>query len=161
MKKSKRKPRPLGLPTWLCRGLDQAERERRADNLMRPMRHLMSMLEQGEVYEIDGRAVMRMPEVDPEFADQAEWCAIAPAIAGWVDCWARIDPSIQLDHLAILGRRIDADKTITPRLAEKARAELETCAAHLLVANPATIHRAVRTTCIAIELEKLEKENAA
>ena len=60
----------LALPSWLMRGLDQAERERRADNLMRPMRHLMSMLEQGEVYEIDGRAVMRMPEVDPEFADR-------------------------------------------------------------------------------------------
>lgn len=159
MKKKSNRTRRLALPSWLMRGLDQAERERRVDNLMRPMRHLMSMLEQGEVYEIDGRAVMRMPEVDPEFADQTEWCEIAPAIAGWIDCWARIDPSIQLDHLAILGRRLDADKTITPRLAEKARADLETCAARLLTVRPGAITSAVTSTCIAWEFEKLE-ENA-
>ena len=55
-----RKP-TTALPRWLQHGLDRAERERKANVIARPMRNLMDMLKQGEVYEIEGRAVMRAP----------------------------------------------------------------------------------------------------
>ena len=65
--------RPAALPRWLQHGIARAERERKANVIARPMRNLMDMLKQGEVYEIDGRAVMRMPEIDEQTATRAEW----------------------------------------------------------------------------------------
>ena len=64
--------RPLGIPAIIAAGIRRAEKERRAAVIARPMRNLMDMLKQGEVYEIDGRAVMRIPEVDEQFATRAE-----------------------------------------------------------------------------------------
>ena len=54
--------RPLAIPAIIAAGIRRAEKERRANVIARPMRNLMDMLKQGEVYEIDGRAVMRMLE---------------------------------------------------------------------------------------------------
>ena len=79
--------RQLGIPAIIAAGIRRAEKERRAAVIARPMRNLMDMLRQGEVYEIDGRAVMRMPEIDEQLSARAEWVEIAPAIDGWRDCW--------------------------------------------------------------------------
>ncbi|MCK2097247.1 hypothetical protein [Thauera aromatica] len=149
------------LPPWLQRGIDRAERERKAAVIARPMRNLMDLLAQGEVHEIDSVPVMRMPEVDAQFAERAEWCAIAPAIRGWIDCWERIAPDLRLYRMAVLAERLEADKPITPRLVEQARAEFDATVARIAEIPPGRITSAIRTTEIAWEMEKLQMEGAA
>ena len=153
--------RAATLPAWLQRGIDRTERERRANVITRPMRNLMDMLRQGEVYEIDGRAVMRMPEIDEQFATRAEWCEIAPAIRGWIDCWGRLAPDLRLYHMSVLADRLDADKPLTPRLVEQAREELDATVARLADIPPGQVTSAIRTTEIAWEMEKLQRGEAA
>ena len=153
--------RPAALPRWLQAGIARAERERKANVIARPMRNLMDMLKQGEVYEIDGRAVMRMPEVDEQFATRAEWCEIAPAIRGWIDCWKRIAPDIGTRKLQYLADRLDADKPITPRLVEQARDEFEQTIKRIPSLPEGAITDAILRTRIAWEFEKLQRSEAA
>ena len=153
--------RPLGIPAIIAAGIRRAEKERRAAVIARPMRNLMDMLRQGEVYEIDGRAVMRMPEIDEQFATRAEWCEIAPAIEGWRDCWQRLAPDISTYHLGVLAARLRDDKPITPRLVEQARAEFDATVARIPEIEDGKIASAIRTTEIAWELEKLQTQEAA
>ena len=152
--------RPAALPRWLQAGLDRAERERKANIIARPMRNLMDMLRQGEVYEIDGRAVMRMPEIDEQFATRAEWCEIAPAIEGWRDCWQRLAPDISTYYLGVLAARLRDDKPITPRLVEQARAEFDATVARIPEIEDGRISSAIVTTQIAWEVEKLQRSDA-
>ena len=152
---------PATLPRWLQAGIARAEKERRANVIARPMRNLMDMLRQGEVYEIDGRAVMRMPEVDEQFATRAEWCEIAPAIEGWRDCWQRLAPDIGTYYLGVLAARLRDDKPITPRLVEQARAEFDATVHRLADIPPGQVTSAIRTTEIAWEIEKLQRSDAA
>ena len=151
-----RKP-ATALPRWLQAGIDRAERERKANIIARPMRNLMDMLRQGEVYEIDGRAVMRMPEIDEQFATRAEWCEIAPAIEGWRDCWQRLAPDISTYCLGVLAARLRDDKPITPRLVEQARAEFDAMVARIPEIEDGRISSAIRTTEIAWEMEKIQR----
>lgn len=153
--------RPLAIPAIIAAGIRRAEKERRAAVIARPMRNLMDMLKQGEVYEIDGHAVMRMPEIDEQFATRAEWCEIAPAIEGWRDCWQRLAPDISTYHLGVLAARLRDDKPITPRLVEQARAEFDATVARIPEIEDGKIASAIRTTEIAWELEKLQKQEAA
>ena len=153
--------RPLGIPAIIAAGIRRAEKERRANVIARPMRNLMDMLKQGEVYEIDGRAVMRMPEIDEQFATRAEWCEIAPAIEGWRDCWQRLAPDISTYHLGVLAARLRDDKPITPRLVEQARAEFDATVARIPEIEDGKIASAIRTTEIAWEMEKLQTQEAA
>lgn len=138
------------LPAWLHRGIDRAERERKANVIARPMRNLMDMLRQGEVYEID-----------EQFATRAEWCEIAPAIRGWIDCWGRLAPDIRLYHMGVLADRLEADKQLTPRLVEQAREEFDATVARIADIPPGQITSAIRTTEIAWEMEKLQGSEAA
>lgn len=153
--------RPLGIPAIIAAGIRRAEKERRAAVIARPMRNLMDMLRQGEVYEIDGRAVMRMPEIDERLSERAEWCEIAPAIEGWRDCWQRLAPDISTYHLGVLAARLRDDKPITPRLVEQARAEFDATVARIPEIEDGKIASAIRTTEIAWELEKLQTQEAA
>ena len=153
--------RPLAIPAIIAAGIRRAEKERRAAVIARPMRNLMDMLKQGEVYEIDGRAVMRMPEIDEQLAARAEWVEIAPAIEGWRDCWQRLAPDISTYHLGVLAARLRDDKPITPRLVEQARAEFDATVARIPEIEDGKIASAIRTTEIAWELEKLQTQEAA
>lgn len=155
------KPRSAALPAWLQRGIARSDRERKANEIARPMRNLMSMLRQGEVHEIEGRPVMRMPEVDQRFASRAEWVEIAPAIRGWIDCWGRLAPDLRLYHMAVLADRLEADKPLTPRLVEQAREEFDATVARLVDIPPGQVTSAIRTTEIAWEVEKLQRGEAA
>ena len=153
--------RKTALPRWLQHGIARAERERKANVIARPMRNLMDMLRQGEVYEIDGRAVMRMPEIDEQFATRAEWCEVAPAIRGWIDCWGRLAPDLRLYHMGVLADCLDTDKPITPRLVEQARAEFDATVARIPEIEDGRISSAIVTTQIAWEVEKLQRGEAA
>lgn len=147
--------RRQALPPIIAAGLRRLERERRASIIARPMRELFALLASGEVYEIDGQPVMRMPECDPLTGVRAEWCAIGPAVRGWVDCWQRIAPDIDTTHMQILADRLEADKPITPRLVERARDEFEATIARIPTLDEGRITSAIRTTQIAWELETL------
>lgn len=148
--------RNRALPAWLQRGIARAERERRANVIARPMRNLMDMLAKGEVYEIDGAPVMRMPEIDQTYATQAEWCAISPAIEGWRDCWQRIAPDISTYYLGVLASRLRDDKPLTPRLVEQARTEFDRTVERLVDTPDGVVSSAIRTTEIAWAFEKME-----
>jgi len=152
--------RTATLPGWLQNGIARAERERRANVIARPMRNLMDLLRQGEVFEIDGQPVMRMPDLDAAFAQEAEWCAIAPAIEGWRDCWSRLAPDISTYYLGVLATRLADDKPITPRLVEQARAEFDRTVTRLVDVPDGQVASAIRTTEIAWEFEKLQEHTA-
>jgi hypothetical protein len=139
-------------------GLARIERKADAERIAAPMRELFDMLALGEVFEVDGVSVMQMPEVGDE---RAAWCAVGPAIRGWIDCWQRIAPDIGTRKLQYLADRIDADKPITPRLVEQARAEFDATVQRLVDIPPGQVTSAIRTTEIAWEIEKLQRGAAA
>ncbi|MCB1898041.1 hypothetical protein [Denitromonas sp.] len=141
-------------------GIQRLERERRANVIARPMRNMLDILARGEVDEIEGVAVMRMPEIDEQFAERAEWCEIAPAIEGWRDCWQRIAPDISTYHLGVLADRLRSDKPVTPRLVEQAREEFDATVKRIADTPDGKISRAITTTRIAWELEKLQGNEA-
>jgi len=142
----------------IAAGIARVERTRQAEVTAKPMRELFDMLAQGEVYEVDGVSVMHMPETGDE---HAAWCAVGPAIRGWIDLWARIAPDIGTRKLQYLADRIDADKPITPRLVEQARAEFDATVQRLVDIPPGQVTSAIRTTEIAWEIEKLQRGAAA
>lgn len=154
-------PRPTMDPATarsIAAGIARVERKRQAEVPAKPMRELFDMLAQGEVYEIDGVSVMHMPETGDE---HAAWCAVGPAIRGWIDCWQRIAPDIGTRKLQYLADRIDADKPITPRLVEQARDEFEQTIKRIPGLPDGAITDAILRTRIAWEFERMGKEAAA
>lgn len=147
--------RQRAIPAWLARSIDRHEKARRAAVIARPMRNLFDLLASGEVYEIDGKAVMRMPEIDKAFAERAEWVEVAPAIEGWRDCWQRIAPDISTYYMGVLAERLRSDKPITPRLVEQARTEFDATVARILDVPDGKISSAITTTQVAWEFEKI------
>lgn len=139
-------------------GLARIERKQEAERIAAPMRELFDMLALGEVFEVDGVSVMQMPEVGDE---RAAWCAVGPAIRGWIDCWQRIAPDIGTRKLQYLADRIDADKPITPRLVEQARDEFEQTIKRIPGLPDGAITDAILRTRIAWEFEKLQRGEAA
>jgi hypothetical protein len=121
------------------------------------MRELFDMLAQGEVHEIDGMSVMNMPAMGDE---REAWCAVGPAIRGWIDCWKRIAPDIGTRKLQYLADRLDADKPITPRLVEQARDEFEQTIKRIPSLPEGAITDAILRTRIAWEFERVRKEAA-
>ena len=139
-------------------GLARIERKEEAERIAAPMRELFDMLAQGEVHEIDGMSVMNMPAMGDE---REAWCAVGPAIRGWIDCWGRLAPDLRLYHMGVLADRLDADKPLTPRLVEQARAEFDATVARIPEIEDGRISSAIVTTQIAWEVEKLQRSDAA
>lgn len=161
MTRPKRKPRPVGLPAFIQRGIDRAERERLARIIATPMRLVFDALALGEIDACadTGTPVMRMPATAPGERD-GEWCAIPPAIEGWVELWSEMAPDISTYHLRTLAARLSAGKDVTPRLAQQAREEFEACV-RMIPSIPAAVLRDAVLTCqIRWEIEKLEEVEA-
>ena len=138
-------------------GLARIERKEEAERIAAPMRELFDMLAQGEVHEIDGMSVMNMPAMGDE---REAWCAVGPAIHGWIDCWKRIAPDIGTRKLQYLADRLDADKPITPRLVEQARDEFEQTIKRIPSLPEGAVTDAILRTRIAWEFERMSKEVA-
>ena len=138
-------------------GLARIERKEEAEHIAAPMRELFDMLAQGEVFELDGVSVMNMPAMGDE---REAWCAVGPAIRGWIDCWQRIAPDIGTRKLQYLADRLDADKPITPRLVEQARDEFEQTIKRIPSLPEGAITDAILRTRIAWEFERVRKEAA-
>ena len=145
----------------ITRAMRKIEMHDRAQIIAAPMRALMDLLATGEAYEIDGRVVMAMPDIDRPLAERAEWVEVPPAIEGWRDCWQRLAPDISTYYLGVLAARLRDDNPITPRLVEQARAEFDATVARIPEIEDGKIASAIRTTEIAWELEKLQTQEAA
>ena len=153
-------PRPTMDPDTvrsITAGLARIERSERAESIAKPMRELFDTLALGEVFELDGVSVMHMPETGDEHAD---WCAVGPAIRGWIDCWQRIAPDIDTTKMRYLADRLDADKPITPRLVEQARGEFEATINRIPDLPEGAIGDAIVRTKIAWEFERMRMEAA-
>lgn len=141
----------------ISRAMRKIEMREKADVIAAPMRALMDLLATGEAYEIDGRVVMSMPDIDERFAARAEWVEVPPAIEGWRDCWQRLAPDISTYYLGVLASRLRDDKPITPRLVAQAREEFDATVSRIGELEPGRITSAIRTTEIAWEIEKLQR----
>lgn len=141
----------------IAAGMAKIERKRMADVTAAPMRELFDMLAQGEVYEIDGMSVMPMPATADE---KAAWCAVGPAIRGWIDLWSRIGPDIGTSKMRYLADRLDEDKPLTPRLVEQARAEFEATIARIPELPEGAITDGILRTRIAWEVERINRRKA-
>ena len=145
----------------ITRAMQKREMREKAHIIAAPMRALMDLLATGEAYEIDGRVVMSMPDIDAQFAERAEWVEVPPAIEGWRDCWQRLAPDISTYYLGVLAARLRDDKPIMPRLVEQARAEFDATVARIPEIEDGRISSAIVTTQIAWEVEKLQRGEAA
>ena len=145
----------------IARAMQKIEMREKAQIIAAPMRALMDLLATGEAYEIDGRVVMSMPDIDAQFAERAEWVEVPPAIEGWRDCWQRLAPDISTYYLGVLAARLRDDKPITPRLVEQARVEFDATVARIPEIEDGRISSAIVTTQIAWEVEKLQRGEAA
>lgn len=145
--------RRAALPRWMQAGIDRAERERKVAMLTRPMRHCFEQLASGEAYELDGHIVMRMPEINEEYATQADWVRIAPAIAGWVDCWLRIAPDLPSSSMSAVADALRETGEVDPALVAMARNEFDRQVQRLIELPPEHVTSAIRTTEIAWEFE--------
>ena len=139
----------------ITRAMQKIEMREKAHIIAAPMRALMDLLATGEAYEIDGRVVMSMPDIDERFAERAEWVEVPPAIEGWRDCWQRLAPDISTYYLGVLAARLRDDKPLTPRLVEQARHEFDATVQRLVDIPPGQVTSAIRTTEIAWEMEKI------
>lgn len=154
-KRSPARRRIVGVHPAIAAGIRRAEKARKADVIARPMRELFALLASGEVCEIDGRAVMRMPEIDTTLTERAEWCEIAPAVRGWIDCWARIAPDLSTYRMGVLADRLERGQDLTPRLVDLARAEFEATVARIAETADGEILAAITTTQTGWEMEKI------
>lgn len=141
----------------ITRAMRKIEMGEKAHIIAAPMRALMDLLATGEAYEIDGRVVMSMPDIDERFAERAEWVEVPPATEGWRDCWQRLAPDISTYYLGALAARLRDDKPITPRLVEQARAEFDATVTRIPEIEDGRISSAIVTTQIAWEVEKLQR----
>ena len=144
----------------ITRAMQKIEMREKAHIIAAPMRALMDLLATGEAYEIDGRVVMSMPDIDAQFAERAEWVEVPPAIEGWRDCWQRLAPDISTYYLGVLAARLRDDKPITPRLVEQAREEFDATVQRIADIEPGRSTSAIRTTEIAWAMEKFQEAEA-
>lgn len=146
-------------------GQRRHQQRQNAQIIAAPMRELFDLLEAGEVHELNGQAVMRKPmyatSAHVSDADPSEWINIAHAINGWIDCWQRIDASISTYHMAVLAKKLETDKPITPRLVAQAREEFERLVKRMGNLPAGVMASAVTSTRIAWEFERIQKQSAS
>ena len=137
--------------------IDRHKRERQAAEMSRPMKNMLDLLAQGECYEIEGKTVLPLFEIDKKFNKQADWLDVAQAISDWVDFWTRLEPKAHTYDMRALAKNIGESKLITQTLMDKARAEFDAMVARLPDIPLEEIAKAVRTTNIATAFAKLQK----
>ena len=153
-KSSTYRARQVGLHRTIADGAERMRRKMQAEEIARPMREMFALLATGEVFEVDGVAVMSMPELDPSLRQSStDWVDIAAAAEGWIDLWARIAPKLRQDKLKTLAERLRTGKDLTPRLIEIAKSQFEDAVTMIPDIPPGAIDSAIRTTQIAWDIE--------
>lgn len=154
--------RHVGTHPLIAAGIERHAKEQRAAEIARPMRELFRQLKTGEVCEVQGKAVMAMPELDESLRQcDTDWVEIAPAILGWVDCWDRLAPRLRQDKLRYLADRLDRGEMVTPRMVEQASEQFEAAVRMIPDMPDGAIKSAVLTTQISWEVEKLDHKETA
>ncbi len=154
--KARRIARPIKPHPIIAKIAHETAMQLRAQQIARPMRALFDQLATGEVYEAEGEPCMRMPPVDKSLDDGAEWCAIAPALLGWIDLWSMIAPSLPTNELGYLAARLQHDKPLTLRLVEKARHQFEATIAQIPKLPAGAIKAGILNTEIKWAMEGIE-----
>lgn len=150
--------RHVGMHPLIAAGIARQAKEQRAAEIARPMRELFRQIQTGEVFEVQGKAVMAMPELDESLRQSAtDWVEIAPAILGWVDCWERLAPKLRNDKLRYLAARLDRGEMVTPRMVEQASEQFEAAVRMIPDMPDGAIKSAVLTTQLSWEFEKITK----
>ena len=137
--------------------IDRIERERRAAEMARPMRNVFDLLDKGECYEVNGKAVMLLTEIDHRYARQGRWVSVTATLDSWIDCWKRLAPDISTYNMGVLSKKLAEWATVTPRLVEMARAEFDATIDRLVDIPLDQVSSAITTTQIALELQKMSK----
>lgn len=137
--------------------IDRHKRERQSSEMSRPMKNMLDLLAKGECYEIEGKTVLPLFEIDKKFNKQADWLDVAQAISDWVDFWTRLEPKAHTYDMRALAKNIGKSKLITQTLMDKARAEFDAMVARLPDIPLEEIAKAVRTTNIATAFAKLKE----
>lgn len=146
-KSSRYRPRPVGLHRFIADGAERIRRKVQADDIARPMREMFALLATGEVYEVDGVAVMAMPELDPSLRQSAtDWVGISAAAFGWIDLWEALATKLRQDKLQTLAQRLRDDKPLTPRLVDLAKEQFEAAIAMIPDFAPGAIGAAITET---------------
>lgn len=159
MKKRTHRRRRVGLHSAIYNGITRAARERQANIIAKPMRKLFAELLTGEVSEVDGRAVLSMPDLDPAVRQsESDWMEISGAIYGWIDLWRNINPAVSLQSMRYLADRLRDDSPLTPRLVEKAQSEYEHTITLTTDLPPGAIERAITKTRIGWEMERVLRQ---
>lgn len=119
------------------------------ERIAAPVRELFDVLEAGEVFEANGRPVMRAID-EPE-----GWLEVAPVLDGWIDCLVRLAPDLPCRALGQLSRDLKGGLPITPQLVAQARAEFEPQVVRVAQAQAAEVRRATLGAQVAWEFELL------
>lgn len=114
-----------------------------------PVRELFALLEAGEVFEAEGRPVMRSHDAP------ACWVEVAPVLDGWIDCLVRLAPDLPCRALGQLSRFLKGGLPISPALVAQARAEFEPQAARVADARAEDVRLATLGAQVAWEVERL------
>lgn len=113
-----------------------------------PIEQMFEDLRRGEISEIDGQ---------PAFRDgEGSWFTVAPAIAGWVDTWRRLNQrlglGIDLAPLQALGEALDAGAMLTVADVEAAYQVIVRCREAYRVMDVNAAKAAARDSDLAILL---------
>ncbi|AXK39646.1 hypothetical protein [Crenobacter cavernae] len=115
-----------------------------------PIDWMFDEMRQGEVSEMSGVAAMRDVE--------RNWYQIGPALAGWIDCWQRLDRrfslGLDLTPLCELGRKLDDGELMTMAEIDAAYAVINRCRELYRQMDVYEVKTVVRTTEIVIALEE-------
>lgn len=151
--------RRVDVPAVIAAGIRASERERRANVIARSMRNMFQMLARGEVYDIDGKAHMHMPEIDAWHARKGEeWVVISHVLRGWIDLWGRIAPDLTLYRMGVLADCLEQWKPLTERLIEQAREEFEQTITRIGQIEHGKLTSQIMTTEIAWAMERMRGE---
>lgn len=113
-----------------------------------PIEQMFEDLRRGEISEIDGQ---------PAFRDgEGNWFTVAPAIAGWVDAWQRLNQrlglGIDLAPLQALGEALEAGAMMTMSNVEAAYQVIVRCREAYRMMDVNTAKAAARDSDLAILL---------
>lgn len=132
------------------------EQRDRTNTCATAMRQFFDSLLEGEVIEIEGKAMMHMP--DGYMNEQyGEWVEAVPAMNGWIDCLSRIAPALSSTALKALRDALESDQELGEFLVMAARMEFEAHVDHMKTMRPSEINAAVNATRAEWRKEEMEK----
>lgn len=152
---------PAPIAPWDWTPSVVAERTIEVERIAGPVRALFDLLAKGEVWSVQGRAVMQAVDCATGVQGEDDWVEVVPCLRGWVDCIARLMPDAPVRALAQVARFLDAGASIAPGLVAQARAEFESQVRRLPMMPGHAVREALLAAQIAWEIERLDLGGSA